>query len=72
MNDRMGWDAEADLWFDATVKYSRSGTNEVRWIEVLALNAWGKRQEALAALPRSDQGSGAATECPRIAGAARR
>jgi CHAT domain-containing protein len=49
MNDRMGWDAEADLWFDATVKYSRSGTNEVRWIEVLALNAWGKRQEALAA-----------------------
>lgn len=49
LNERMGWDAEADLWFDATAKYSRAGTSEVQWIEVLALNAWGKRAEALAA-----------------------
>ncbi|HEX5161374.1 MAG TPA: CHAT domain-containing protein [Steroidobacteraceae bacterium] len=49
LNDRMGWDAEADLWFDATARYSRAGTREVHWIEVLALNAWGKRAEALAA-----------------------
>jgi CHAT domain-containing protein len=49
MNDRMGFEVEADAWFGSVVRFAREGSEEVRWMQVLALNAWGKRDEALAA-----------------------
>jgi CHAT domain-containing protein len=48
--ERLGWDAQGELWYRAALEDSASAGAENRWLEILILNAWGKRAEARAAL----------------------
>ena len=59
--ERQGWDTQAELWFRSAVEQSRRAAEGSRWIEVLALNAWGKREEAIAAF-RGIKAAGALSE----------
>ncbi|GEP61303.1 CHAT domain-containing protein [Reyranella soli] len=44
--ERLGWDTQAELWYRTALECSAKAGPENRWLEILILNAWGRRAEA--------------------------
>ncbi len=54
--ERLGWDAEADIWYQAALEAVESTGDVNRWLAVVILGAWGKHEEAVADFTRIHQG----------------
>jgi CHAT domain-containing protein len=50
--ERLGWNAEADQWYETALEQIDSAGDANRWLGVLTLSAWGKHEEARALLTR--------------------